>query len=748
MLKKFSKAKAIYPSKYLNEMNISLVFTYQGNFSNDAVLKITGNSAFRIFDNGDLIGYGPVRAAHGYYRIDNYNFKKGAHNVIIELSGYNCNSFYFLNTKPFLQAEFLVDGEVVAYTGKDFKCYLNEDRIQKITRFSYQRTFAESYIIENDFLEKYSGSAEILKELECEEQEDKKYLSRNIDYCNFNSLHFNEVESGEFYLDDNAKIYEDRYMFLDYLKIFKKEDWAIDPNKVASQMIFKKTKNIEVLQGFCFKTYSLEVSKTGFISFDIDVLEDAELYFIFDEIDMKQKGDLIDITFYRNTTHNVVTYNLKKGTYKHITFEPYTIKYLRIAVIFGKIKVNSLDFILYENPNIDRIEFKSTDKKVEKVFNAAVSTFAQNAVDILTDCPSRERAGWLCDSYFTSKAEQMITGENKVEKNFLENYALAEQYPTLPKGMIPMCYPGEFPDGTFIPNWSLFYILELSDYLERTNDKELINISKEKVIGVLTYFEKFENELGLLENLENWVFVEWSKANDPEYICGVNFPSNMLYSKALLLAGKLFNEEKYLRKSENIVNQINKYSYNGKFYVDNMIRNGKNEFVLTNNITETCQYYAFYFDIASKHEKPELFNLLLNTFGPKRDEKIIYPEVAKSNVIVGDYFRLFILLKYNFIEKAAEETIDYFYEMADKTGTLWEHESTWASLNHGLTSVIINIILRIYFGIEKVDFTNGSIVFNDKFVKNIDCELKLSNGLKEINIKNSNGNIVTKKENF
>ena len=25
------------------------------------------------------------------------------------------------------------------------------------------------------------------------------------------------------------------------------------------------------------------------------------------------------------------------------------------------------------------------------------------------------------------------------EKNFLENYALLEQYPTLPKGMIPMC---------------------------------------------------------------------------------------------------------------------------------------------------------------------------------------------------------------------------------------------------------------------------------------------------------------------
>ena len=28
------------------------------------------------------------------------------------------------------------------------------------------------------------------------------------------------------------------------------------------------------------------------------------------------------------------------------------------------------------------------------------------------DCPSRERAGWLCDSYFTAKTEYVLTGTN------------------------------------------------------------------------------------------------------------------------------------------------------------------------------------------------------------------------------------------------------------------------------------------------------------------------------------------------
>ena len=135
---------------------------------------------------------------------------------------------------------------------------------------------------------------------------------------------------------------------------------------------------------------------------------------------------------------------------------------MRLVVKKGNVSINNISFIPYENPLIDGIKYEFENTKIKSVIDAAVATFAQNAVDILTDCPSRERAGWLCDSYFTGKSETLITGKNLVEHNFLENYALIDQYKTLPKGMIPMCYPGDHPDGVFIPNWSLWYILELT----------------------------------------------------------------------------------------------------------------------------------------------------------------------------------------------------------------------------------------------------------------------------------------------
>jgi hypothetical protein len=95
------------------------------------------------------------------------------------------------------------------------------------------------------------------------------------------------------------------------------------------------------------------------------------------------------------------------------------------------------------------------------VVEAIKNTLAQNSVDILTDCPSRERAGWLCDSYFTSFAEKIITGENLVEDNFLRCYEMFDKDDNLPSGMIPMCYPSDTQLGLYIPNWAMWFVLEI-----------------------------------------------------------------------------------------------------------------------------------------------------------------------------------------------------------------------------------------------------------------------------------------------
>ena len=38
-----------------------------------AILRVTGHSVYRATLNGAFLGYGPARAAHGYYRVDEWD---------------------------------------------------------------------------------------------------------------------------------------------------------------------------------------------------------------------------------------------------------------------------------------------------------------------------------------------------------------------------------------------------------------------------------------------------------------------------------------------------------------------------------------------------------------------------------------------------------------------------------------------------------------------------------------------------
>ena len=343
--------------------------------------------------------------------------------------------------------------------------------------------------------------------------------------------------------------------------------------------------------------------------------------------------------------------------------------------------------VSYENPDAKHFAYDYHDAELNKIVAAAVNTFAQNAVDVLTDCPSRERAGWLCDSYFSSRAEALFTGENRVERNFLENYAMAAPSPFLPAGMLPMCYPSDHNDGVYIPNWTMWYLLELRNYVNRTGDNEMAVLSREKVYGLVEFFDRYVNADGLLENLESWVFIEWSRCNDKDFIAGVNYPSNMIWAAALDAVADLYGDDALRERAAKMRKVIREQSWNGEFFEDNAIRGEDGKLQKTGHTSETCQYYAFYFGVASRETDPVLFETMLTKFGPKRDDKVVYPTVYRSNAIVGNYLRLELLMNYGYRAEVLSECRDFFTQMAEMTGTLWEHSQLSCSLNHGFASM-------------------------------------------------------------
>jgi len=124
------------------------------------------------------------------------------------------------------------------------------------------------------------------------------------------------------------------------------------------------------------------------------------------------------------------------------------------------------------------------------------------------------------------------------------------------------------------------------------------------------------------------------------------------------------------------------------FFCDNAYRvDGK--LVLSGERTEACQYYAFFFNIATPESHPKLWKTLVEDFGYDRDEKGIYPEIWPANSFIGNYLRLDLLMRYGLKNNLYDNIKGYFTYMAETTGTLWEHTGTYASCNHGFASHVI-----------------------------------------------------------
>jgi alpha-L-rhamnosidase len=293
----------------------------------------------------------------------------------------------------------------------------------------------------------------------------------------------------------------------------------------------------------------------------------------------------------------------------------------------------------------------------------------------------------------------------------------------------------------YIPNWAMWYVIELYDYLNRTADRELIENSRHKVYGIIDYFKQYLNSDGLLEDLESWVFIEWSKSNDKEFVKGVNYPSNMLYSKMLCVAGTMYNDKELILQGQNIKKMVIEQSFNGKFFEDNRVReNG----ILVNkgHISETCQYYAFYFDVADVSNFSKLFKILINDFGPKRDCKEVYPYVYKSNAFIGNYLRFEILLKNSMELLVIDECKEFFYFMAERTGTLWEHSFAFGSLNHVFASIAAKYIVECTTGFIEVDNATKAVYLSEPAIEcNVNVKIPVLDQFLEIVIIDKKRNI-------
>ena len=191
------KALPVWVEGREKEMNLTLGFRgkFQVADNQKIKLRITASTIYRVFLNGKFLGYGPARASHGYYRIDEYDpgklVRKGENIVAIEVAGYNVNTYYTLDQPSFLQAEVESGGQIVMATGTDsgIEAFQVKERLQKVERYSFQRPFTEYYRLKKDFDQWKISSKIPVESLKLVSYPAVKLLARNLLLPDFNLVH-------------------------------------------------------------------------------------------------------------------------------------------------------------------------------------------------------------------------------------------------------------------------------------------------------------------------------------------------------------------------------------------------------------------------------------------------------------------------------------------------------------------------------------------------------------------------------
>lgn len=714
----FLSARPIWPAGRSHEMNVQAGFrTVVRLTSTTGVrLRLTASTLYRATVNGKHVGYGPARGPHGYYRVDVLDLSRalraGLNVIAIEVAGYNANSYYTIDQPSFLQAEVVRGSEVLAATGvRGFECGIITERLQKVQRYSFQRPFSEVYQVSPDHdMWKTDPSSRFSTVLCSEERTPRRYLERRVPYPDFALRHEPKLifDGTLEKLPSVPGVWKDRSLTAigPKLKGYLEAELAVIPSIEMQQYrslpptarnALKPAGNASSipLGENRYAILDFGLNDTGFVGATVHCAEQTTLVFAFDEV--LHDGD---VDFKRLGCVNLVQFELPPGTFRLESFEPYTFRYLKPMVLRGRCEISSPYIREYACSGVESAKFRASDPRLEKLFNAGRETFRQNAVDVFMDCPSRERAGWLCDSFFTARVCPDLRGDTSIERNQMENFLLPDEFAFLPDGMLPMCYPSDHNDGVYIPNWAMWFVVQLDEYLKRTGDITTVNRLKPRVSKLLKFLEQFRNSDGLLEKLPSWVFIEWSDANN--HVQDVNYPSNMLYAGTLAAAGRLYGLADLTAEAERVRNVIRRQSFDGTFFVDNGLRRS-GTLQITKNHTEVCQYYAFFFGVASPQTHPALWAALRDSFGPKRMEKKLYPDVPPANSFIGNMLRIELLSREGLSQQILDESIDYLLYMAERTGTLWENVGDYASCNHGFASHIVHTLYRDVLGARDVD---------------------------------------------
>lgn len=181
--------------------------------------------------------------------------------------------------------------------------------------------------------------------------------------------------------------------------------------------------------------------------------------------------------------------------------------YILIHGVHGSVTLHRFAVQEQVYPWQEGARFTCDDEELNRIFTAGLRTVRLCSHDAFVDCPTREQRAWVGDGV----VQQMVhLATNR-------DWRLAWHFLTLgnsPRsdGMLPMSVVGEIEaSGAFtIPDWALHWIHGVYNCYWFSGDRDMVKALTPTIERVLRWYVPYQTKAGVLKDVPEWNLVDWS----------------------------------------------------------------------------------------------------------------------------------------------------------------------------------------------------------------------------------------------
>ena len=159
--------------------------------------------------------------------------------------------------------------------------------------------------------------------------------------------------------------------------------------------------------------------------------------------------------------------------------------------------------------------FRSSDTRLNQIWEMCAYTLRLCSEDTFTDCPTWEQAFWVGDACWSDvMLHQVVHGDPRLTRRCL--LLVADSLQRVPIGN--KIVPGDW-ENDQLPNWAFLWVMGCAEYYQLTGDVAFAQAVYPALAQQAEFIIGHRNAAGILDLRGFWHLLDWAKIPDsPEHI--------------------------------------------------------------------------------------------------------------------------------------------------------------------------------------------------------------------------------------